>query len=140
MNNIETRKAPINIRALATQRDLTEHPAFYFATGFHVPHGNSVVVADRTGSHAPHGNFPLGYAASHKKSNQSSSLSVEFRDNESSSLSTMPESMKPVDKERFDIQFVFMLLYLPEVVGNLMPHPTFRASAKSNRQMKRHLR
>jgi hypothetical protein len=50
------------------------------------------------------------------------------------------KSMKPLDKERFNVQFVFMLLYLPEIVGNLMTHPTFRASTKGNGQTKRHLR
>ncbi len=48
--------------------------------------------------------------------------------------------MKSLDKERLDVQFVFMLLYLPKVIGNLVTHPTFRATAKGHGQAKRHLR
>ena len=48
--------------------------------------------------------------------------------------------MKSLDKEGFDVQLVFMLLNLPKIIGNLVTHPTFRASTKGNGQAKRHLR
>jgi len=48
--------------------------------------------------------------------------------------------MQRLDREKFDVQFVSMLLYLPEIIGNLVAHPAFRTPTKDHGQANRHLR